>query len=86
MEDEAFRVFLKRGGRSSSAIERCVRMNKAFESFLESERGGVKLAEADSDDLEAFVAKTGFQGVATLPAEARYTVAKARELPFLVEE
>jgi hypothetical protein len=32
-----------------------------------------------------FVERTGFDGVATLPAEARFTVAEARKLPRLIE-
>jgi hypothetical protein len=48
-----------------------------------------KLAEWDPDELRAmvveFVKQTGFDGVPTLPAEARFTVERARALPKVVE-
>jgi hypothetical protein len=34
--------------------------------------------------IREFVERTGFEGVPTLPAEARYTVKKAKELPKIV--
>jgi hypothetical protein len=48
-----------------------------------------KMATWDPADLRAmvvgFVERTGFDGIATLPAEAAFTVARARELPKIVE-
>jgi hypothetical protein len=48
-----------------------------------------KIAGYDAEEFRAlivgFVARTGFEGVATLPAEARFTVEYARKLPRLVE-
>jgi site-specific recombinase XerD len=34
---------------------------------------------------EQRIERTGFEGIATLPAEARFTIQKARELPKIVE-
>jgi hypothetical protein len=48
-----------------------------------------KIAACEPEEFRAlivgFVERTGFQGVATLPAEARATVKKARVLPAVVE-
>jgi hypothetical protein len=55
MDEEGFRAFLKKGGRSKSAIARCVRYVKEFETHLEENQGGKTLADATSDDLEDFV-------------------------------
>jgi hypothetical protein len=48
-----------------------------------------KIASYDAEEFRKriveFVARTGFEGVATLPAEARHTVETARRLPRLVE-
>jgi predicted flap endonuclease-1-like 5' DNA nuclease len=56
MNEEAFERFLKRGGRSPSAIKRCRRMTGEFEEYLHQHRGGRRLDEAETEDLEAFVA------------------------------
>ena len=37
------------------------------------------------DKIAEFVAETGFDGVPTLPAEARYTISKAKKLPKIVQ-
>jgi hypothetical protein len=55
MDEEGFRKFLKRGGRSPSATKRCLTYVAAFQEYLHSERGGRSLDEAGGDDLEAFV-------------------------------
>jgi predicted flap endonuclease-1-like 5' DNA nuclease len=57
MNKEEFGTFLKRGGRSPSAIERCQRMTGEFEAFLQQQRGGKRLDEAEPEDLEAFVTR-----------------------------
>ncbi|MFX1474618.1 MAG: DUF4332 domain-containing protein, partial [Promethearchaeota archaeon] len=48
-----------------------------------------KLAQWDPEELramlQAFVERTGFDGIAPLPKEARNAVAKAKELPRIVE-
>jgi predicted flap endonuclease-1-like 5' DNA nuclease len=56
VDEEEFRRFLKRGGRSPSAIKRCLRMTGEFEQYLQQHRGGKRLDEAEPEDLEAFVA------------------------------
>jgi hypothetical protein len=53
--EEAFRTFLKRGGRSPSAIKRCIAYVKEFEQYLQEHRGGKALDEASSEELEGFV-------------------------------
>jgi predicted flap endonuclease-1-like 5' DNA nuclease len=55
MDHEAFRRFLKRGGRSESAINRCVRYVGEFETYLQQHHDGAGLGSADPDKLEAFV-------------------------------
>ena len=54
MDEEGFRRFLKRGGRSPSAINRYSHHVRAFEAFL-SEHMGKSLEDANPHDLEAFV-------------------------------
>jgi hypothetical protein len=48
-----------------------------------------KMAEQEAEELRgriaAFVRQTGFEGVAPLPAEARFTIAQAKRLPKIVE-
>jgi hypothetical protein len=56
VDEEGFRRFLKRGGRSPSAITRCLRMAGEFEEYLQQHCGGKGLGEAEPGDLEAFVA------------------------------
>ncbi|MGD8245148.1 MAG: DUF4332 domain-containing protein [Anaerolineae bacterium] len=53
--EEGFRRFLKRGGRSSSAVRRVIRYVGEFSRYLE-DRFGKGLDEATPEDLEAFVA------------------------------
>lgn len=53
--EEDFRRFLKRGGRSRSAVDRCVKYVRMFELYLQEHRGGKKLERADPEDLEAYV-------------------------------
>jgi predicted flap endonuclease-1-like 5' DNA nuclease len=48
-----------------------------------------KIAALEPEELRAkiveYVAESGFDGIPTLPAEAKYTVDKARKLPKIVE-
>ena len=53
---EEFRAFLKRGGRSPSAVKRCVRMVQDFEQYLHRHRAGVHPSEAGPEELAAYVA------------------------------
>ncbi len=54
-EQEAFTAFLKRGGRSPSAIKRCLLMVETYRQFLAEECHGKSPGEASLDELEAFV-------------------------------
>jgi hypothetical protein len=55
VDEEEFRAFLKRGGRSESAAGRCLRAAEEFAEYLQEQRGGRPLQEAEAEDLEAFV-------------------------------
>ena len=55
MDEIGFASFLRRGGRSPSAVKRCVSHVQEFERFLQDHRGGRALKEADPVDLEQFV-------------------------------
>lgn len=55
MDEEGFRKFLKRGGRSQNAIKRCIAYVKEFERCLREHQGDKRLEEASPEDLEAFV-------------------------------
>ena len=55
MDDKNFEKYLKRGGRSPSAINRCIRFTSDFENYLLVHRDGKKLAEVDDQDLIEFV-------------------------------
>jgi hypothetical protein len=53
--EEDFHAFLKKGGRSKSAIGRCIRFVEDFEGYLMKNRGGKALHTAHVEDLEGFV-------------------------------
>lgn len=55
MDEIGFSSFLRRGGRSPSAVKRCVLHVQEFEQFLQIHRGGRALDKADPTDLEQFV-------------------------------
>ncbi len=55
MDEEGFRRFLKRGGRSQRAVKRALLLVEEFESYLKQKGGGKRLEDANSDDLKAFV-------------------------------
>jgi len=55
LDEKAFEVFLKRGGRSQSAVKRVIMQVAEFEWYMREKRGGKGLDEAASEDLEAFV-------------------------------
>jgi hypothetical protein len=54
MEEQEFRAFLKRRGRSASAAGRVIALVREFEGYLERE-AGAGLDDAGVDDLERFV-------------------------------
>jgi hypothetical protein len=55
MNEAEFGEFLRRGGRSSSAVSRCIRLVQEFEAYLREYGQGQTVAGAGSDDLEGFV-------------------------------
>lgn len=55
MNQEEFQKFLRRGGRSQSAIKRCISYAREFERYLRERRSGKGLEEASAEDLEDFV-------------------------------
>jgi hypothetical protein len=55
MNQEEFRTFLKRGGRSPGAIKRILRYVEEFEDFLSEHCNGKNLGEAELEDLDQFV-------------------------------
>lgn len=56
MNEAEFGEFLRRGGRSASAITRCIRCLREFETYLQEVGGGKDAASATPHDLEGFVA------------------------------
>jgi hypothetical protein len=54
MHEKEFREFLRRSGRSQSAIKRCISYVKEFEQYLRECRGGKGLEDAIPEDLEDF--------------------------------
>ena len=54
MDEEEFRKFLKRGGRSQSVIRRCISCVREFERYLREGQGGKGLEGATPEDLEDF--------------------------------
>jgi len=55
MNEEEFQKFLRTGGRSQSAIKRCVSYAREFEQYLRDCKSGKGLEEANAEDLEDFV-------------------------------
>jgi hypothetical protein len=55
MDEEEFRSFLRRGGRSPNAADRCVARVRQFERYLQEQQEGRCLDGAGPDDLEGFV-------------------------------
>jgi len=55
MDEEGFKVFLRKGGRSQSAIKRCIVYVKEFETYIRNRKGSTKLGEESPENLENFV-------------------------------
>jgi len=55
MDEEGFRRYLKKGGRSPSAVNRAVQYVQDYETFLTEEKGGKGLEESDDQDVLDFV-------------------------------
>jgi hypothetical protein len=56
MNEQDFKKFLKKGGRSPSAIKRAVAHVKQFEQHLQARQPGQELDAASPQDLQSFVA------------------------------
>lgn len=55
MDEEGFARFLKKGGRSHTAINRCIVCVTAFERYLQDCQKNKRLEEAREEDLRSFV-------------------------------
>ena len=55
MDEEDLRKFLKRGGRSPSAIKRVLNHIEAFEKFLQKSQGKNGIAGAEPGDLKEYI-------------------------------
>jgi hypothetical protein len=55
MNEPEFRKYLKRGGRSASVIERCVRQHAEFQAYLDDVYPGTRVEQAGPDMLENYV-------------------------------
>jgi hypothetical protein len=55
MDEDGFRSYLYKGGRSTSAVNRCLQYISEFEEFLSKTKTGVNLDNAQEDDLVDFV-------------------------------
>lgn len=56
MDEGGFATYLRRGGRSPAAVDRCLRFASEYERFLQGERACGNLDGARPEDLEAYVA------------------------------
>lgn len=54
MDKEGFGLYLKKGGRSPSAVNRCMKFVSEFEDFLRNSRNGTQLVDVQADDLIEF--------------------------------
>jgi len=61
MDKETFEQYLKKGGRSPSAVRRCLKYTVEFETFLIDQVGDKGLDNAQPEDLEGFVAEVESQ-------------------------
>lgn len=55
MDEDGFRSYLYKGGRSTSAVNRCLQFVSEFEAFLTRSKTGVNLENVQEDDLVDFV-------------------------------
>ena len=55
MDRDGFKKYLIKGGRSTSAVNRCITFVAEFEDFLLENQIGKSLDDAQSEDLVAFV-------------------------------
>lgn len=55
MDEEGFQTFLKRGGRSASAMKRCIVYVQEFERYLHDHAQGQALDETGIEELDGYV-------------------------------
>lgn len=55
MDEKGFRIYLEKGGRSASAVNRCIRFISGFENYLCEYKQGMKLDNIQGEDLIDFV-------------------------------
>jgi len=55
MDEKKFQAFLKRGGRSPSAVRRCQKFVGEYDRFLEEHCEGITIDRAGGQELESFV-------------------------------
>ena len=55
LNEDAFRRFLKRGGRKSHVVDNVIQLVRHFKAYLHKFMGGKPLNEASPEDLEAYV-------------------------------
>lgn len=55
MDEEGFKRYLKKGGRSQSAIKRCASYVVDFADYLQENRDVESIDEASEKDLESYV-------------------------------
>lgn len=55
MDRDEFEMYLKKGGRSVSAINRCIHLVSIFEDFLRDSRQGTGINYAELEDLSEFI-------------------------------
>jgi len=55
MDEEGFRKFLKKGGRSQSALERCTSYVVDFADYLHENRNVTSIDDASKNDLESYM-------------------------------
>ena len=55
VDEEAFRQFLKRGGRKANVVERILRIVRSYEAYLHKYADGKTLDEAAPDDITTYV-------------------------------
>jgi len=55
LDEKRFQAFLKRGGRSPSAVRRCLKFVGDYGRFLEEHCEGITIGRAGGQELESFV-------------------------------
>ena len=83
---DAILEFVKLSDLSRIGAVKSIRARLYYDAGIDTPE---KMAQWDPKKLRTylieFVEKTGFEGIATLPKEAEYTVAQAKKLPKIVE-